>query len=281
MFVDSTRGNDPAFLVLAAFRGWSNAAEAATDALEYLLESWERVESTEIAQDDYYSYTDNRPEIFYNESGKREIYWPSTTVAQVKSPNLPNTKIFIVAGAEPNLRWQRYCTELLSIISPTEPGLLITLGGIPAEVLHNRPIHVHGHTADPKIKALTGFEDSGYEGPINMLMVLQEELEAFGFTSVSLWADVPHYISSDSCPKASLALLQTIEDILDIPLPLDELADNARAWQDSAEQLIASDEDVADYVRSLEEGIETAELPEASGEAIAREFERYLRRREN
>lgn len=279
--MEAEQTSDPAFVVLAAFRGWSNAAEAATDAVEYLLDVWPIKSTTQIAQDEYYSYTENRPEVFYNEAGIREIDWPSTTIAELDCPNLPNTKVFVITGSEPNLRWQRYCTELLSIINPSAPGLLITLGGIPAEVLHNRPIHVHGHTANPKIQAVTGFEDYGYEGPVNMLMVLQDELEAFGFNSVSLWADVPHYISTNSCPKASLALLQIVEDILDIPIPLDELVDNARAWQDSADAFVESDEDMSDYVRSLEEGSETAELPEASGEAIAREFERYLRRRES
>ena len=45
------------------------------------------------------------------------------------------------------------------------------------------------------------------------------------------------------------------------------------------DELAAEDEEIAEYVRQLEEAKDTAELPEASGEAIAREFERYLRRR--
>ena len=271
---------DPATLVIAAFKGWSNAADASTDALEYLLEVWDVVSVTEIARDEYYSYTDNRPEVLISVDGQREIFWPQTIVHHVVTPTMPNTNIYIIVGDEPNLRWQQYCAELITVINPKTPGLLITLGGMLAEVLHSRPIHVHGHATDPRIQASTGFEASRYEGPVSISGVLQDELEAFGFETVSLWAAIPHYVAGDPCPKASLALLRGVEDVLDIAIPLDELVENARAWQTGADELTATDEDIADYVRSLEESSEASDLPEATGEAIAREFERYLRRRE-
>jgi len=272
---------DPATLVIAAFKGWSNAADASTDALEYLLEVWVVVSVTEVARDEYYSYTDNRPEVFISVDGQREIIWPQTIVHHVVTPTMPNTNIYIIVGDEPNLRWQQYCAELISVINPKTPGLLITLGGMLAEVLHSRPIHVHGHATDPRLQESTGYEPSRYEGPVSFLGVLQDELEAFGFETVSLWAAIPHYVAGDPCPKASLALLRGVEDVLDTVIPLDELVENARAWQTGADELASTDEDISDYVRSLEEGSEESELPEASGEAIAREFERYLRRRES
>ena len=271
---------DPATLVIAAFKGWSNAADASTDALEYLLEVWDVVSVTDLDRDPYYSYTDNRPEVLISVDGHREIFWPQTTVSHVKSPTLPNTNIYIVIGDEPNLRWQGYCAEIIKSITPKTPGLIITLGGMLAEVLHSRPIPVHGNATDPRIQAMTGFETSRYEGPMSILGVVQEEFEAIGFESASLWAAIPHYVAGDPCPKASLALLRGIEDILDTSINLDELVEDARAWQTGADELVAGDEDVADYVRNLEANSEASDLPEASGEEIAREFERYLRRRE-
>jgi hypothetical protein len=96
---------------------------------------------------------------------------------------------------------------------------------------------------------------------------------------MSLWAAVPHYVSQPPCPKATLALVRRIEDILDMPVPLGELADEARAWELGVDDLAAEDEEVAEYVRQLEEARDATDLPEASGEAIAKEFERYLKRR--
>ena len=75
------------------------------------------------------------------------------------------------------------------------------------------------------------------------------------------------------------ALVRKIEDVLDIPVPLGDLVEEARAWEVGVDELAEDDEEVADYVRQLEQARDTTELPEASGEAIAREFERYLKRR--
>jgi hypothetical protein len=99
--------------------------------------------------------------------------------------------------------------------------------------------------------------------------------------AVSLWAAVPHYVSQPPNPKATLALLNRLEDLIGLRIPLGELAEDARAWQLGVDQLAAEDSEVAEYVQTLEEARDTAELPEASGEAIAREFERYLRRRDS
>jgi hypothetical protein len=95
-----------------------------------------------------------------------------------------------------------------------------------------------------------------------------------------VWAAVPHYVGQTPCPKATLALLRKIEDLLDLPVPLGDLPEESRAWEAGVDELAAEDAEVADYVRSLEQAKDTAELPEATGEAIAREFERYLRRRQ-
>ena len=97
--------------------------------------------------------------------------------------------------------------------------------------------------------------------------------------ALSIWAAVPHYVAQPPCPKATLALLRHIEDLLDVPIPLGDLPDDARAWERGVDELAAEDTEVADYVRSLEEAKDLTDAPEASGDAIAREFERYLRRR--
>jgi predicted ATP-grasp superfamily ATP-dependent carboligase len=122
-------------------------------------------------------------------------------------------------------------------------------------------------------------EPSTYEGPTGIVGVLQEACERFGIPAVSLWAAIPHYVSQAPSPKATLALVRRVEDILDIPVPLDELVEESRAWETGVNELAEDDEEVAEYVRQLEEARDTTELPEASGEAIAKEFERYLRRR--
>ena len=87
---------------------------------------------------------------------------------------------------------------------------------------------------------------------------------------MSVWAAVPHYVAQPPCPKATLALLKRVEDVLGITIPMGDLPEDAKAWERGVDELAAEDEEIGDYVRSLEETRDAAELPEASGEAIAR-----------
>ena len=71
-----------------------------------------------------------------------------------------------------------------------------------------------------------------------------------------------------------------LEELLEIPIPLGDLQEEARAWERGVTELAEEDEEIGDYVRALEESRDTADLPEASGEWIAREFERFLKRQD-
>ena len=267
-------------LIIAAFGGWNDAAQSATDALEHLLDVWQTEELIDLPGDDYYDYQFNRPEVSIGVDGDREVAWPGTTIFKATTDVLPNTKIYLVHGVEPSMRWKKFCADIYQQLELGESATLITLGALLADVAHTRPIPVSGTTSTKHLQTLTGFEASRYEGPTGILGILQSEFEVQGIPSVALWAAIPHYVSSPPCPKATLALVRGLEDLLDIAIPVDELVEEARAWQLGVEELATEDEEISEYVRSLEETQDTAELPEATGEAIAREFERYLRRRE-
>ena len=66
---------------------------------------------------------------------------------------------------------------------------------------------------------------------------------------MSYWAAVPHYVAQPPCPKATLALLGRIEDLLEVSIPLGDLPEDARAWERGVDELAEEDEDIAEYVR--------------------------------
>lgn len=267
-------------IIIAAFGGWNDAGQSATDALEHLLDIWQSEEIVDLPGDDFYDYQFNRPEVSIGISGDREVAWPGTTILKATAETLPDTKIFLVHGVEPSMKWKQFCSDILKHIELSENTVLVTLGALLADVAHTRPIRVSGTSSNKKLQEISGFESSKYEGPTGILGILQSELEVQGIPSVALWAALPHYVAAPPCPKATLALIRGLEDLLDISIPVDELVEEARAWQLGVDELSVDDEEISDYVRTLEETQDTAELPEATGEAIAREFERYLRRRE-
>lgn len=178
------------------------------------------------------------------------------------------------------MRWRSFCNELLGFAHELGVELVVILGALLGDTPHTRPVPVSGVTSDPDLARTMDLEETKYEGPTGIVGILQEACTHAGVPAVSLWAAVPHYVSQPPNPKATLALLNRLEDLIDLRIPLGELPEDARAWQLGVDQLAAEDSEVAEYVQTLEEARDTAELPEASGEAIAREFERYLRRRD-
>ncbi len=186
----------------------------------------------------------------------------------------------LVRGIEPNMRWRQFCAEMLGGAATTSAvELVVTLGALLADTPHTRPIPVTGTATEPDLVDRLKLEQSTYEGPTGIVGVFQDACVRLDVPAVSFWAAVPHYVSQPPCPKATLALLGQVEDLLEVTIPLGELPELARAWERGVDELAEEDEDVGEYVRALEETRDTTDLPEASGEAIAREFERYLKRR--
>jgi proteasome assembly chaperone (PAC2) family protein len=265
-------------VAIAAFEGWNDAAEAASDAVSHLLTTWAPGLSATVDPEDFYDFQVNRPHVGFDSAGDREISWRTTSFWVPDSrPGVRDT--MLVTGIEPNLRWRSFTEEVLDYLEATGVTTLITLGALLADVPHTRPVPITGISSDEQLSAKHQLEPSRYTGPTGIVGVLQETAQRRGIATISLWAAVPHYVAQAPNPKATLALLGRLEDLLGTSIDLRGLPEEARAWERGVNEMASDDSDVADYVRSLEEERDTADLPEASGDAIAREFERYLRRR--
>ena len=272
-------------VMVMAFSGWNDAAEGASGAIEHLLSIWHEKEDEVVPQliadvesEDFYDYQVNRPQVSIDESAIRSLTWPSTQIFGLEIPSM-DRDLVIVTGVEPSMRWKSFTTDLLDLADDLEVSLVITLGSLLADAPHSRPITVTGTGAHPNIAERLGVAVSKYEGPTGILGIIQDGCMRRGIDAISLWAAVPHYASNSPSPKASLALINALEDFLDVSIPLGNLQKDADEWEKTVDGLASEDSDVAEYVKALEESKDAAELPDVSGDSIAKEFERYLRRR--
>ncbi|MFG2308138.1 PAC2 family protein [Streptomyces sp. NPDC048566] len=266
-------------VMVAAFEGWNDAGDAASTAVAHLDREWKGEVFAALDAEDYYDFQVNRPTVWLD-GGVRKITWPTTRLSVVRVGGEKPRDLVLVRGIEPSMRWRSFCNELLGFAHELGVELVVIMGALLGDTPHTRPVPVSGVTSDADLARTMDLEETKYEGPTGIVGILQEACTHAGVPAVSLWAAVPHYVSQPPNPKATLALLNRLEDLIGLRIPLGELAEDARAWQLGVDQLAAEDSEVAEYVQTLEEARDTAELPEASGEAIAREFERYLRRRD-
>jgi predicted ATP-grasp superfamily ATP-dependent carboligase len=267
-------------VMVAAFEGWNDAGEAASGAVAHLEQVWGAQLVGELDPEEYHDFQVNRPSVALDEDGKRQITWPTTRLYWARPPGA-SRDVVIVRGIEPSMRWRRFIQEVLDYADKLQVGTMITLGALLADVPHTRPIPVTTTSDDELLLNRLATEPSRYEGPTGIVGVLQDAAGRAGLPSMSLWAAVPHYVGQSPSPKATLALLRRVEEMLDVTVPLGDLPEDARAWERGVDELAEEDTEIGEYVRQLEQAKDTADLPEASGEAIAQEFERYLRRRDD
>ena len=264
-------------VIIAAFEGWNDAGEAASGVINHLGLAWQATPVGAIDPEDYYDFQVTRPVTEVAEGRTERLIWPTTRLLAAKQ-EAGDRDLLLVHGIEPNMRWRGFCSELVTSFSELGIELVVLLGALLADSPHTRPVPVAAAASDPALAADLRAEPVDYKGPTGIVGVMQHMCAAAGIPTVSLWAQVPHYVAQPPSPKATLALLRGVEDILDVPLPLADLPEEARAWERGVDELAQQDSEVADYVRTLEEAKDAMDLPEASGDAIAREFERYFRR---
>ncbi len=261
-------------VLLVAFEGWNDAGNSASSALDHLTDVWDAVLHSEIDPEPYYDFQVNRPYVTNLESGERFIEWPSTTVHISRQPKGEHD-VVIIRGIEPNLRWRSYASEIIEIAKELGVVKLVAIGALLSEISHNRPIPVIATSNNEQFLEDKVFSESDYTGPTGIIGVIVDAFGRNNIPAASLWAQVPHYVAGTNCPKATLALLSSIEELLDVAVELEDLTEAAAEWEKEVDALAADDEELATFISQLEDTQE----PSTETDSIADEFERYLRRR--
>lgn len=262
-------------IAITAFSGWNDAGEAATGVIEHLLETWPSRPAGSVDAEEYIDFQVNRPEIRTTEAGLRVIDWPDTELRIVEPPQGP--QIVTVLGPEPSVHWKRFCDEILEQMQALDVSSVLSLGALLADSPHSRPLPVSADIEPGPSQAVDDTEM--YSGPIGVPTILSRRVAAAGLRTTNVWVQVPHYVSQNASPKAVLGLLREVQERISAPIPIEDLVEEAEAWERGVDELARTDDDVAEYVRRLERAQDASELPEASGDAIAKEFEQFLRRR--
>jgi hypothetical protein len=281
-------------LLVVAFEGWNDAGEAASGAVRTLHDVLDVMPIAQVDPEVYFDYQFNRPVLGTDDDGRRRLTWPSATIygplapgsepegladdAELRVSGANADNIYLLLGAEPSRSWKNFTAEILDVALAVDVQGVVFLGAMLADVPHTRPISVFASSENSEVRSELQIERSTYEGPVGILSAIAEAAEDVGIPTVAVWASVPHYVHNAPSPKAMLALIDKLEELIDVTIPRGNLIEEAAAWEAGIDALAAEDEEMAQYIEQLEQARDTVDSPEASGEAIAQEFERYLRR---
>ncbi len=283
--ITATRDDLRQPILIAAFEGWNDAGEAASGALEALVEITGAETFADIDPEDFFDFQMHRPVIRW-QGEERHLEWPGNTFTAATLEG--ERDVVFLRGREPNTRWRTFTEAIIGLARDLGVTRIITLGALQVDRPHTRKVSVTGTSSDPSVAEQHGLRRSSYEGPTGIVGVLHQAASDAGIESLSFWVGVPHYLAGAAYHRAALALAEEAVSLLGAPIDLEELAEEAEAQMADIAELVAEDEELAEYVEELErradaepdpfDGVELPSPP-VSGEELAREFERYLRDR--
>jgi predicted ATP-grasp superfamily ATP-dependent carboligase len=245
----------------------------------------------------FYDFQFNRPTIGFDDDGNRSLTWPTSIIysplvpameseslaedAEMDITGANSGNIYLLQGIEPSRNWLTFTNEILDVALAADISAIVLLGAMLADVPHTRPISTFVSSENAAVRHELGVERSTYEGPVGILSVISAAAEESDIPTVAIWASVPHYVHQGPSPKATLALIDKLEEIIDVVIPRGELVSESAEWEANIDKLASEDEDMSGYISQLEQARDMVDSPEASGESLAQEFERFLRATDN
>src|SRR5450755_1445019 len=268
--------------LVCAFKGWNDAADAASSAITFVGTALGAQRFATIDPEEFYDFQATRPRVKLVDGPAREIVWPAVELFEARVPRAPRDLI-LLSGSEPSFRWRTFCELIVELAEALGTQLVVTLGALLADVPHTRPVSVTGLSSDPALVARLGLAPSSYEGPTGIVGILHAACQQAGLPSASLWAAVPHYIAATPNPKAALALVRKLEGLVGVAVDGSDLEHASSDYDRQVNVAVQSDPDVQAFVERLEQAAvdEPSDQPGSlpSGETIARDLQRFLRQR--
>jgi predicted ATP-grasp superfamily ATP-dependent carboligase len=271
-------------VLIAAFEGWTDAGGAASGAATYLTSRWGANRFADIDAEEFYDFTAVRPQVHLLGDMTREIVWPANRFSAASIRGAQD--VIIMNGIEPHLRWRAFCDCVTSVAVELQVQSAFTLGAMLADVAHTRPVPVRGSTADPRLAERLGLRRPQYQGPTGIVGVLQDAFAKVDIPVGSFMAQVPHYIPGIPSPKATLAIVRRVCDLMSTDLPTLDLQKAVTAYEQQVNEAVAADDEMAGYVHELERRADQADVPQdfgdlPSGDALAAQLEEFLREQDD
>ena len=278
-------------VLVTAFAGWNDAAQAATMAARYMTRAWSAPKFASVDAEEFFDFTSSRPTVRIGTGAVRELEWPANEFYYHQATSLERD-VLILVGIEPNLRWRTFASEVLELAGQCGVSLVVTLGALLADALHSRPVPLAGYATDPALAeklAELSIMSTRYEGPTGIVGVMHDACRRRSLPAVSLWASVPHYLGATANPKAATTLLSTVNSLFGFQLPLGDIEEASREFEEQVAEAVAGSPEIAAYVRELERRIDEAVEQEAEptrggpelppSDVVLRDLEEFLRLR--
>jgi predicted ATP-grasp superfamily ATP-dependent carboligase len=282
--LSSPDGRGP--VLIHALEGFSDAGRVIRLAAQHLKNTLDTELVASFAIDELLDYRSRRPLMTFKTDHFTNYDEPELNLYALHDS--VGTPFLLLAGLEPDLRWERFVTAVRLLAERLGVRRVIGLGSIPMAVPHTRPITLTAHSNDKELIADHQPWIGEVQVPGSASNLLEFRMAQHGYEVVGFTVHVPHYLAQTDYPAAAETLLSEVARSGSLQIPTADLTRSAAEVHDKVNEQVAASPEVAQVVEALERQYDAfiaaqenrsllardEELP--SGEELGAEFERFL-----
>ncbi|MGW4533291.1 proteasome assembly chaperone family protein [Nocardia sp. NPDC004340] len=283
--LSSPDGSGP--VLVHGLEGFTDAGHAVRLATSHLKDSLEHELVASFDMDELLDYRSRRPLMTFKTDHFSDYTEPELTLWALK--DTAGTPFLLLAGLEPDLRWERFVTAVRLLAEQLGVRRTIGLSAIPMAIPHTRPLGVTAHASDSDLVGEHQRWPGELQVPGSASSLLEFRMAQHGHESVGFSVHVPHYLTQTAYPEAAQTLLENVAENAGLELPLAALTDAAARVREQVNEQIAGNSEVETVVAALErqyDSFVTAQERQSSllasendlptGDELGAEFERFL-----
>jgi proteasome assembly chaperone (PAC2) family protein len=275
--------------LVMAFGGWIDAGQAATGALRHLVRDLPATRLARIDSEEFFVFTQERPEVRLRADGGRDIHWPRSEFF-ASHPGEGRDGLLLFCGPEPHQKWRAYTKAFLDVAERCGVKRIVSIGALLAGAPHTRPVRVTARCTDPAWRSLVDawgiHRRPTYEGPTGISTVVLDAAAQRGMSHLGFMGQAPHYLQNAENPAAIQALLTYVARLLRLNLDMSHFAAAIQEFRTECDRAVARDRATREHVRQLEQeydaptGEEREPLPsgEIDSEKLMQDLEDFLRK---
>jgi proteasome assembly chaperone (PAC2) family protein len=257
--------------MVMAYGGWIDAGQAATGALRHLVRDLSATRVARIDPEQFFVFTQERPDVKMREDGGRDIQWPRSEFFACH-PWEGRDGLLLFCGPEPHQRWRTYTKAFLDVAERCGVKRIISIGALLAGAPHTRPIRVTGRSNDPTWRSVLEswgiYRRPTYEGPTGISTILLDAAERRGISNLGFMGQAPHYLQNGENPAAIQALLGSVARLLHLTLDMSKFAEAIQEFRTQCDREVARNRATREHVQQLEQQYDATASEEGQAPAI-------------
>ena len=275
--------------LVIAFGGWIDAGQAATGALRHLVRDLPAERVASINPEDFFVFTQERPEVKMRPDETRDIRWPRSEFFAWQRSDRPDG-LLLFSGPEPHQRWRTYSKAFIDLAEYCGVKRIVSIGALLAGAPHTRPVPVTARCTDPGWRALVEawgiYRPPTYEGPTGISTVLLDAAEKRGIAHLGFMGQAPHYLQNAENPAAIEALLTHTARLLDLSLDMSTFPEAIKDFRAQCDRAVARNKATREHVQQLEQQYDASASEERQGlpegeldsDKLMQDLEEFLRK---